>query len=345
LAINEIIEGYDMIDLNLPETSFALAAVRQAALLVKQVQAELADSDSLAMTKLDCSPVTVGDLAAQALVGRLLGQAFPEECLVAEEEAGILTQAGGRAVLETITHFVARFAPEARPQLVCGWIDRGRAAPGRRFWTLDPIDGTKGYLRGDQYAVALALVVDGVVQTGALGCPNLADAYRPDVDGEGALIIAARGQGAWTTSLAAPGQYEKLQVSQRSDPTQARILRSYEEAHTNVGQLDRLAHLLGVRAEPVRMDSQAKYAVLAAGKGDAILRLLSQDKPDYREKIWDQAAGSIIVEEAGGKVSDLSGKPLDFRTGRQLERNRGVLATNGRLHAAFLEALEKISNN
>jgi 3'(2'), 5'-bisphosphate nucleotidase len=93
------------------------------------------------------------------------------------------------------------------------------------------------------------------------------------------------------------------------------------------------------------MDSQAKYSVLAAGKGDVILRLLSPDKLDYREKIWDHAAGSIIVEEAGGLVTDLAGNPLDFCTGYTLEHNRGLLATNGRLHAAFLQALKKVSEN
>ena len=331
-----------MIDLNLPEISFALEAVRLASLLVKQVQAELTDSDSLAMTKFDCSPVTVGDLASQALVAHLIEQAFPGETLVAEEEAEVLSQPGGEKVLEAITHFISRFAPQASPSQVCSWIDRGRAAPGKRFWTLDPIDGTKGYLRGDQYAVALALLVDGEVQTGVLGCPNLADAYRPDVDGVGSLVIAACGQGTWTTSLAAPGLFEQLHVSERSDPAFGRILRSYEDNHTNPGQLDWLAHMLQVRADPVRMDSQSKYAVLAAGKGDVILRLLSLDKPDYHEKIWDHAAGSIIIEEAGGLVTDLSGKALDFRTGRTLECNRGVLATNGRLHAAFVEALKEV---
>jgi 3'(2'), 5'-bisphosphate nucleotidase len=334
-----------MIDLNLPEISFALEAVRQAALLVKQVQTELSGYSTMAMTKLDCSPVTVGDLAAQALIGRLIEQSYPGESLVAEEEADILAGPDGEAVLEIITQFVTRFAPEANPEQVCRWIDRGKAAPGRRFWTLDPIDGTKGYLRGDQYAVALALVVDGQVQIGVLGCPNLVDSYRPDIDGVGSLVIAARGQGAWTTSLSAPGLFEKLQVSRRCEPCLGRILRSYEESHTNLGQLDHLAHRLGVRAESVRMDSQAKYAVLAAGKGDAILRLLSPEKPDYREKIWDQAAGSIIVEEAGGRVSDLAGKPLDFCTGRTLEHNRGVLATNGNLHPAFLEALKNEPEN
>jgi HAL2 family 3'(2'),5'-bisphosphate nucleotidase len=331
-----------MIDLNLPEISFALEAVRQAALLIKQVQAELADSDTLAFTKLDCSPVTVGDLASQALVGRLNEQAFPGDALVAEEEAAVLSQPGGERVAEIISSFVSRFVPGTNPRQIRAWIDRGKGGPVGRFWTLDPIDGTQGYLRGDQYTVALALVVDGMVQIGVLGCPNLVDSYRPDVDGVGSLTIAVRGQGSWTTSLVAPGLFEQLHVSKRSDPNQGRILRSVEEAHTNVGQLEQLAHLLEVRAQPVRMDSQAKYAVLAAGKGDVILRLLSPDKPNYREKIWDHAAGSLIVEEAGGKVSDLSGNPLDFCTGRTLERNQGILATNGWLHSPFVEALQKV---
>jgi 3'(2'), 5'-bisphosphate nucleotidase len=90
------------------------------------------------------------------------------------------------------------------------------------------------------------------------------------------------------------------------------------------------------------MDSQAKYAVLAAGGGEVNLRLISPSAPDYRERIWDQAAGSICVEEAGGRVSDLDGKPLDFSHGRTLATNRGVLATNGKLHDALLAGLKEI---
>jgi 3'(2'), 5'-bisphosphate nucleotidase len=92
----------------------------------------------------------------------------------------------------------------------------------------------------------------------------------------------------------------------------------------------------------VRMDSQAKYAVLAAGKGDLMLRLLSPAKPNYREKIWDQAAGSLVVEEAGGRITDLCGERLDFTVGRTLDNNRGILASNGHLHLAALEALKSL---
>jgi 3'(2'), 5'-bisphosphate nucleotidase len=67
--------------------------------------------------------------------------------------------------------------------------------------------------------------------------------------------------------------------------------------------------------------------------------LLSPQRPDYRERIWDQAAGSILVEEAGGRVTDLDGKSLDFSWGRTLAANRGVLATNGVAHEIVLAGL------
>jgi len=135
---------------------------------------------------------------------------------------------------------------------------------------------------------------------------------------------------------------QRLHVSDQIDPTRARILRSFESGHTNVSQIDLFAGALGVEVEPVRMDSQAKYSLLAAGDGELYLRLLSLSRLDYREKIWDQAAGSLILEEAGGRITDLDGKPLDFSKGRQLETNRGVLGSNGHLHDAALAALRQV---
>lgn len=328
-----------MLTLDIPEIKFALHAVRQASLLVKQVQTELV---SASLTKDDRSPVTVADFASQALIGRLLSKAFPGDPLVAEEDSTALRSPAELHALEKVTHFVQRFMTEATPQVVCEWIDYGQASPAARFWTLDPIDGTKGFLRGDQYVVALALVINGQVQVGVLGCPNLSEGYRPDLDGQGSLVVAARGQGTWTTPLASPDIFDRLLVSSRNDPATARILRSFESGHTNVSQIDLFSQALGVQAEPVRMDSQAKYAVLAAGKGDLMLRLLSPSKPDYREKIWDQAAGALVLEEAGGRLTDLYGQPLDFTTGRSLMNNRGILASNGHLHSAALETLRAV---
>jgi len=329
-----------MINLSTPETKFAIQAVRQASKLVKKIETQMV---SPALTKDDRSPVTVADFASQALVGYLLSETFPDDALVGEEDSTALRTPEEQDTLVQVTNFVAGFTPKeinSDPESVTKWIDRGNYEPVNRFWTLDPIDGTKGFLRGDQYAVALALIVNGQVQVGVLGCPNLTDGYRPEVGGPGSLIVAVQGEGTWVSKLdTLVEDYARVQVSGYHDPAQARLLRSFESGHTNVNQIDIFAQTLGITAKPVRMDSQAKYAVLATGRGELYLRLLSPQKPDYREKIWDQAAGSLIVEEAGGKVTDLHGKPLDFTAGKTLANNRGILASNKHLHDAAINAL------
>jgi 3'(2'), 5'-bisphosphate nucleotidase len=333
-----------MINTQSPEIEFALQAVRQASRLVKQVQTELV---AASITKEDRSPVTVADFAAQALIGRMLEQVFPEDPLVGEEDSSVLRTPEQAQVLSKITTYAGLYTDGATPDEVCRWIDRGSAESGERFWTLDPIDGTKGFVRGDQYAVALALVENGQVRLGVLGCPNLNLAYlQGDADADlagddGALVLAVRGEGAWIAGLEDEA-FARISVSERTDPSRARLLRSYETAHTNTGKIGEMVEYMGVKAQPVGLDSQAKYALLAAGRGDMLVRLLSSRQPDYREKIWDQAAGVIVVEESGGRITDLHGRTLDFTQGRTLAGNRGVLASNGQLHAAGLEALAEI---
>jgi 3'(2'), 5'-bisphosphate nucleotidase len=328
-----------MINPDTPEIKFALETVRQAANLVKQVQAEMVAG---AVTKEDKSPVTVADFAAQALTAYRLLETFPDDPLVGEEDAGVLTSPEEASTLAQVTHFVSKALPEATPDKVTAWIDYGNTEPTNRYWTVDPVDGTKGFLRGEQYAIALALIEHGSVQIGVLGCPNLTDGVNQEIGGPGSLVIAQRDQGAWTTPLNGESNFTQLHVSDIQDHAQARFLRSFEAGHTNVGQLDLIGQEMGVVAEAVRLDSQAKYAILAAGAGDLIFRLISPKMPDYKERIWDQAAGSLVAEEAGGRVTDLDGNPLDFTHGRRLEKNRGVLASNAHLHEAALKAIQSV---
>ncbi len=328
------------IDWQNTELQFALETVRQAAGLVRAIQQELVEP---ALTKDDRSPVTVADFAAQCVTGCMLERVFPHDVLVGEESADPLKESSNEAMLDLVVRYAGRVVTDATPTKVCDWIDRGAAQPAKRFWTIDPIDGTKGFLRGEQYVVALALIRDGRPQIGVLGCPNLAADGKPDYGGGGSLMAAVRGHGAWVLALEdAAVTPKQLHVSEIADPTEARVLRSVESGHTNVGLLDHILAQMGNDAEPVQMDSQAKYGALAAGSGDLLFRLLSPSKPDYREKIWDQAAGSLLVEEAGGRISDIEGRPLDFGAGRTLANNRGVLASNGKLHDAALEAVAAV---
>jgi 3'(2'), 5'-bisphosphate nucleotidase len=219
---------------------------------------------------------------------------------------------------------------------------------GRRWWTLDPVDGTKGFLRNEQYAVALALVEDGAVVLAAMGCPNLPLRGEPGQAGPtGCLFLAERGRGAWQLALddvsvdgaAAGRDGTSIAVATPASPADARYTESVEAGHSDQSEGARVARALGITTEPLRLDSQAKYALVARGDASVYLRL---PHGDYRENVWDHAAGSLIVSEAGGRVSDADGRPLDFTTGRRLTANRGIVATAAPIHAAVLAAVRSV---
>lgn len=326
-----------------PQLSFAIDLVRDCSRLARRVQQS---SRAGSIEKDDRSPVTIADFSVQALAARRISLYSPQVPLVAEESAALLQDPAAAPLLEQIAAHVREFEPEADPTRVLNWIDRGQGQASERFWVLDPVDGTKGFLRDAQYAVALALVEGGSVTLGVLGCPrldlDLARERGPETLGaRGCLVAAARKEGTWAASLD-DSDFRPLRVSTVADPSRARVLRSVESGHTNLDQMDRLLAELGIHHPPAAVDSQAKYALLAAGCGDFLTRLVSAQKPDYREKIWDQAAGTLAVEEAGGVVTDLDGRPLDFTAGRKLLRNRGIVASNGLLHQAVLAALARV---
>jgi 3'(2'), 5'-bisphosphate nucleotidase len=315
------------------EYEVAVAAVREGACLAREIRRYFHG----ALVKADRSPVTVADYAVQAVVTYRLAKAFPEDPIVAEEEAAALRVPASQPILKSVLAWVRRAAPELEPGRVLDLIDRGRAVPAERFWTLDPVDGTQGFVRGDQYVVALALLVRGAVVVGVIGCPALALADRRN-DDVGWIACAVRGRGAWATSLREQA-FHRLAVSTCCDARAARVLRSFEAAHVDVARFRAIVDTLGVQPPPELMDSQAKHALIAAGGADLLIRVPAAKT--YRDKIWDQAAGSLLVEQAGGRVTDLNGLPLECGAGRLLSDNEGVIVSNGLLHDAVVEAIHR----
>jgi len=320
------------------EFDAAVAAVRAAAAVCRNVQQKLVTAD--AALKKDKSPVTVADYASQALICAALSRALPRDAVVAEEGTAELREPAQEAIRREVVERVSEVNKRAVPEKqVLDWIDRGAAGTGKekRFWTVDPIDGTKGFLRKEQYAVALALIEDGRVIMGILGCPNLA--LGEDAT-PGVLLVARRSGGTRVLPLWEGDSRNAwtARVTHTRDAAQARFCESVESGHSDQDASAKIAAKLGITAEPLRMDSQAKYATVAAAQASIYLRLPT--RADYREKIWDHAAGMIVVEEAGGRVTDITGKPLDFTHGRELAANKGVVATNGPIHDAVLAAVQ-----
>lgn len=322
------------------EKERAYHAIVRAAALCRQVQQEMVRPASL--EKSDRSPVTVADYASQAVICKELADAFPGDPVVAEETSEGLRTPDQARMLEQVVYFTQATLPAATPAAVCNWLDHGGAEPGGRCWTLDPIDGTKGFLRGEQYAVALALIVDGCVQVGALACPNLPLDLSLSDGPRGVVFLAVRNQGAEMLWLDDARSARPIAVASVDAPSAARFVESFESGHTDHATHQALARTLGITQPSVRFDSQAKYGAVARGDAAIYLRLPSPRSPDYRERIWDHAAGALIVEEAGGRVTDALGAQLDFSQGRRLEQNRGIVASNAHLHPAVLEAIGQL---
>ncbi|GFY80197.1 SAL1 phosphatase-like protein [Actinidia rufa] len=247
---------------------------------------------------------------SQAVVSFVLERELPSEpfSLVAEEDSGDLRKEETQETLHRITKLVndtlasegTYSATTLSAEDVLAAIDSGKSegGPHGRHWVLDPIDGTKGFLRGDQYAIALALLDEGGKSCwGVLACPNLP--LVPIVghdqpyshDEVGCLFFAQVGAGTDVQSLDGSPPI-KVHVSAIDNPEEASLFESFEAAHSLHDLSSSIAKKLGVKAPPVRIDSQAKYGALSRGDGAIYLRFAHKG---YREKIWDHAAGSIVV--------------------------------------------------
>ena len=285
--------------------------------------------------KRDATPLTVADLAVQAVVAHALERAFPGEPLIAEEDASALSGDAGPELIEQTLQFVRSLLPALTRAELERLLNTGAGSPAERFWTLDPIDGTEGFLRGGHYVVSLALIEDYRPTVAILGCPTL-DCAGWVGHARGLVMVARRECGTWASPMGT-AEFEPVRVSDIRSLHDARILRSFAESHINADLTRELTRAAGIEHPPILMDSQAKHVTIAAGHADLLVRIPS--RVDYREYIWDHAAGALAIEEAGGRLTDLDGHSLDFHTGRRFQRNRGIVAANQHLHPLALDVI------
>ena len=294
-------------------------ALSEAALLCRSVQ------ERIAITKGDRSPVTIADFGSQALVCRTLREVFPDDPIIAEEDSTLLRADAQTELREILGQHLEVIRPGTSLRSALKWIDYGNAETySDRFWTLDPIDGTRGFLRKGHFAVALALIIEGKVAVAGLACPKL----------DQNIFLAAKGCGAKRGE-------SLLRVSTTEALEHARICESVESGHSAHEDVQKVVERLGIAAERKRLDSQTKYAVVARGDAEIYMRLPT--RKDYVERIWDHAAGALLLTEAGGKVTDCAGNELDFSCGKGLENNHGIIGTNGKVHGEVIGALKTLN--
>jgi len=217
-------------------------------------------------------PVTVADRRASELIVAGLAETFPDDPIISEE-----------------------LAP----------AEGALGAP--RYWLVDPIDGTKDFIRGeDGYAVMIGLVIDGR--------PTLGVVYQPALD----RLFYGTPAGALLTLR---GQTTPLAVSSVTAAAEVRLVSS--KSH-RAPVLDQVKQELGINDEINVGSVGVKLCLIAAGVRDLYIN------PAARTKAWDTCAPEAILVPAGGRLSDLFGTPINYTT--ELAHRRGLLASNGRVH-------------
>ncbi|XP_010268876.1 PREDICTED: putative PAP-specific phosphatase, mitochondrial isoform X2 [Nelumbo nucifera] len=358
------------------ELQAAVDVVERACRLCSDVQKSLFSSDGRIFEKSDKTPVTVADFGVQALVSLELSRLFPDIPLVAEEDSAFLRSSSSFLLDSVVSAVTDKTSAGDKPLTsndVMQAIDRGGKSAfvfgvkPETYWVLDPIDGTRGFLKGSQalYVVGLALVVAGNIVLGVMGCPNwqgdtsnqlIAEGQedKSNLPGLGAIMVAHVGCGTWMRSLShISDSMVKVHTGwvrcfvdlcclvhaarfciPDSQTWESLPLSVSFSSTTNCDSIkDGQVLLL-----PTCCGSLCKYLMVASGRASVfILRA----KPQTVIKAWDHAVGMICVHEAGGQVTDWKGSQLDLAAD-QVERRAifpsgGVLVTNGNLHNQILE--------
>ncbi|KAL5986912.1 hypothetical protein ACLOJK_015247 [Asimina triloba] len=382
MEMESIANGFQSSDKCSQELDIAVRVVHMACSIGQKVQERLVErSNEQVKSKDDDSPVTVADWSVQATVSWVLSECFGSSniSIVAEEDVQTLSKVEALGLLESVVSTVNECLAESPkfgltgPKKALGVPDvldaigrcNSSGGPKGRYWVLDPVDGTLGFVRGDQYAIALAMIEDGEVVLGVLGCPNypmkkewLSYHHRyyrfmsklspstTDSWQKGCVMYAQKGTGeAWMQplvhdgmNLVWPNSARAIQVSSIDDPALATFCEPVEKANSSHSFTAGLAHSVGLRNQPLRVYSMVKYAAIARGDAEIFMKFA---RAGYKEKIWDHAAGVCIIQEAGGVVTDAGGRPLDFSRGIYLEGlDRGIIACSGAvLHEKIIKAV------
>ena len=340
------------------ELEVATLAVKRASMLTKQLSDSIVQTaKSGTLTKDDKSPVTIGDFALQAIINHAIKLNFPNDEIVGEEDSQELQE--NNSLADQVLSLIIKIQKETSgyndivgtltdKNKVFESIDFGNSQGGLkgRFWALDPIDGTKGFLRGDQFAVCLALIEDGKVVLGVIGCPNLLENIVSNDEHSGVvggLYSAVKGVGSFYSELFKEGaeplsQQKRIKMQNQTDPSQLKVVEGVEKGHSSHSTQTEIKAKLGFDPTTV-LDSQVEYCVLASGQADIYLRLPVNET--YREKIWDHAAGNILIYESGGQVGDVTGAPLNFGNGRTLD-SKGVIAANKGIFDKVIDAVTEV---
>ena len=201
-------------------------------------------------------------------------------------------------------------------------IDTKRRLEKSRVWMVDPLDGTNGFIDGNgDFAVQIGLTEEGQCVLGIV--------YQPLT---GVLYRAVRGAGTW---IERPQfEPERAHVSDKTDLATMRLAAS--RSHRSP-RMNKVVERFGFREEVQRGSVGIKIGLLIEQQCDLYIHLSG------RTKQWDTCAPEVILTEAGGRITDLFGYPLNYNVPDVQNRN-GLVSSNGAAHDQIIATLAPLLN-
>ena len=288
------------------EISLAVNLVRKASEITEWFKKKGVES----YLKKDRSPATVADYSSQIYILHRLKREFPEDQVIAEEnETGLIDHHSAKQINECFTQLDIANISDLKNFL------NYRGQTSSRQWTIDPIDGTKGFMKGLKYAIGIGLMVNSDTKISVISVPE----YKKNGL---AIFVAEQGQGAKASYEGK--DFEAIHVSDQKILKKARLCQSL---HYDLPWVTQFADKLGIEKR-IKMDSMAKFCLVADGSYDLYIKPIM----GFRAFTWDYGPGDLLVREAGGKVTDLDEERLTFEEEKCILKAPGIITSNGALH-------------
>lgn len=260
--------------------------------------------------KEDGSPVTVADYATQIYIINRITEKFPNDQIIAEED--------DISLISDITKSSINSCYEAlnigdKINIENALIKDYKHS--KRQWTVDPIDGTKGYQKGLFYAIGIGFMINSNPKICSIAVPNYSKLVK-------AIFIAEKDQGSKFSID--NSEFKPIKVSEQSILKEAKMCQSL---HYNKPWVIDFANHVEI-TNFVQIDSMAKFCKVADGTADFYIKPMNKS----RSYAWDFLPGTLLVKEAGGSITDLRGNAIKFKNNKCIVSAPGLIASNSLIH-------------
>ena len=296
------------------ELSLAVSLARKASEITEWFRTKHSSS----FIKKDDSPVTLADFASQIFIISEIRKKFPEDQIIAEEESSNFLNSNAKDLLKRCYKSLRINIEKSLKES----LDY-RGPNSNRQWTVDPIDGTKGFQKNLAYAIGIGLMVQFEPMVSAIGVPNYKNTSL-------SIFSAEKNKGAKVSH--GDQNFTKIRVSEIKELKTSRMCYSL---HYNKPWVLDFAQSLGI-TNFIAMDSMAKLCMVAEGSAEIYVKPMNIQ----RSFTWDFLPGELLVKEAGGVITDINGNLIKYKNDKCKVTAPGLIASNGINHEDLIVALK-----